>query len=1113
MKIIKRNGSLEDFDRGKIEKAILGAMEDLGSDYINEGVAKRISREVEREFVDKEVRKTLIAHYDNPNLLLHYKIPIKDIEDRVEEKLMGSHCKDVARQYIRYRYNKKQQRDKYESIKMAVKKIIKAESVNNSNANVDEYSFGGKKFEGAGLLFKDIALSDFISSDVAKAHNGNRIYIHDLDNWATGMHNCSFVDLQKLLKEGFATRNGDVRPANSISTAMQLVAVIFQCQSQVQFGGVASAHIDFDLAPYVKKSFKKHFQDGLEFVENDKGISIADIDMNNQALKNEYPKTFHYAYKMTKRECQQAAQGLYHNLNTLESRPGSQVPFTSINFGRDTSPEGRMISKSLLEASIDGIGKYHKTSIFPITIFQHKKGINAYPGEPNYDLKQLALKSLSQRIYPNFVNCDFSENIEDNDNPDTYNATMGCVDGAEIITYKYNNIMYVESFQRMWFRFSQLFHVNTQPNGKDKYIDLKDAVIYDTKNGFVPCLRLIRNFSSDWLDINFSDGRRILCTSDHPFETENKGLVLAKDLQENDSILASYNHVFVNESKPNLSQAWFLGFMLCDGYYQSHSVSASIAAIGEDDISDNWCRIVRENYKSEPCKKLMERGKKGTYYQLSIKSNGESNINKLTQHLTEMFGGINKKDRHVPNIVFSWSEEARISFLAGMIDADGYINATTHGGSIIQIDSTNKELSLQQMALIQSLGMKAKMYHNHYSLQNSNKIRYRIEFTPTTAIVDAIVCEKKKSSFIRRNLQDFDHVKEIKVVDKIPVIKEDYSYDVTTASEHFEVSGIYSHNCRTAMSFDRHGFGYSKVGRGNVSPVTINLPKIGIRHGICLREREKADLDGFWRELDEILKLTEKALVERYAYICSQNPKAAPFMYINHTMRGFNNKNISSVMKHGSQAIGLIGVAEMCEALFGKNHVDMSARNFALQVIQHISDFAKEASERNDLNFGVYFTPAEGCCYTICKKLKDEFGIISNITDKEFLTNSIHVPVWEEVTPFEKIDIEAPFCKLGTSGCITYVEFDSKIINNLDAVETVINYAMDNNIPYFAINFPLDTCCDCHYQGDIPSEGCPVCNSKNIERLARVTGYLTSDVSHFNQGKQDEVKRRFKHMK
>lgn len=125
MKIIKRNGSLEDFDRGKIEKAILGAMEDLGADYRNAGVARRISREVEREFLDKEVQETLIAHKDNPNLLLHYQVPIKDIEDRVEEKLMGSHCKDVARQYIRYRYKKKQQRDKYENIKSAVKKNYK----------------------------------------------------------------------------------------------------------------------------------------------------------------------------------------------------------------------------------------------------------------------------------------------------------------------------------------------------------------------------------------------------------------------------------------------------------------------------------------------------------------------------------------------------------------------------------------------------------------------------------------------------------------------------------------------------------------------------------------------------------------------------------------------------------------------------------------------------------------------------------------------------------------------------------------------------------------------------------------------------------------------------
>lgn len=410
LKVVKRNGDIVNFDRLKIERAILGAMEDLGEAHINESLAKRIARDLEKEY---EACKILAP------------IPINDIENRVEEKLMGSHCKDVARQYIRYRYQKKVDRDKYNQIKNKLKSIMKADDVQNSNANVDEYSFGGKKFEGAGVVFKDLALTDFISKDIAKAHNENRIYIHDLDNYVSGMHNCSFIDMAKILRDGFETRNGGVRSPNSISTAMQLVAVIFQCQSQVQFGGVASAHIDYDLAPYVKKSFVKHFKDGLHWFEGCDNTQIKEIEMSNKRLADNHHKAYQYAMEMTEKECKQAAQALYHNLNTLQSRPGSQLPFSSINFGRDTSPEGRLVSKSLLEASIDGIGKYHRTSIFPIAIFQHKKGVNAYPGDPNYDLKQLALKSLAKRIYPNFVNCDYSENIEDFNNPDTYNCTMG----------------------------------------------------------------------------------------------------------------------------------------------------------------------------------------------------------------------------------------------------------------------------------------------------------------------------------------------------------------------------------------------------------------------------------------------------------------------------------------------------------------------------------------------------------------------------------------------------------------------------------------------------------------------------------------------------------------
>lgn len=313
-------------------------------------------------------------------------------------------------------------------MKEKIMTILDCSDVQNSNANVDEYSFGGRKFEAAGVLLKDVAMNDYISPDVANAFRDNRIYIHDMDNYATGTHNCLFIDFQKLFRDGFATRNGDVRPPKSISTAMQQVAVIFQCQSQVQFGGVASAHIDYDLAPFVAMSFKKHLKDGFKYVYDEPVQCYVPEDkwkIDNEELKEKFPKAYNYAIDMLEKEGSQAAQGLYHNLNTLESRAGSQLPFTSINFGRDTSEEGRLVSKWLLNASIDGIGKFHKTSIFPISIFQHKKGINSDPGDPNYDLKQLAIKSLCKRIYPNFVNCDFSENVEDEKNPDTYMATMG----------------------------------------------------------------------------------------------------------------------------------------------------------------------------------------------------------------------------------------------------------------------------------------------------------------------------------------------------------------------------------------------------------------------------------------------------------------------------------------------------------------------------------------------------------------------------------------------------------------------------------------------------------------------------------------------------------------
>lgn len=731
-KVIKRDGRGVEFDKNKIINAIRKAMKSVGIITMN-GLETKIADEIHN---------------------LNRAIEVEKIQDIIEEKLMASDYKDVAKAYIIYRNERTKNREKKSELVKKVMVRVNSEVDNHSNANVDEMSFSGREKEAASDIGKTIAL-DFggLSNDVANAHREMLVYQHDLEKAIYGVHNCLNLNFQEIFTNGFRTRNGDVRPPTSFSTACQLVAVAFQCQSQVQFGGVGTIHLDYDLAPFVKLSFYKHFADGLKYIENYPDTAIDSWivkgkefmrPINDEQFKL-FPKTYEYAIDMLEKEGKQATQALYHNLNTLESRQGSQVPFTSINLGRDTSPEGRLVTKWIMEASIDGIGKHHLTSIFPISIFQYKKGVNADKGDINYDLKQLALKSMSKRIYPNWCNCDWSQAHEDSNNPDTFFSTMGC---------------------------------------------------------------------------------------------------------------------------------------------------------------------------------------------------------------------------------------------------------------------------------------------------------------------------------------------------------------------------------RTLVSYDRNGLGYIRQGRGNNVPNTIILPKLGIEYGICLGKRSKPDIKGFWKAFEKTLKLCEKGLLERFSIMAKQSPKAAPFMYQNNTIQDARKckKDVYESLKHNTLAIGYIGIAEMCQALFGKNHTqDKDVHAFALSVVKRIYDFSIEASERNNLNFGCYASPAENLCRTALEALREQYGVIKNVTSHDYLTNSHHVPVWEKVSIKRKLEIEAPFCKYATSGCILYIELDSTFVKNTKAVEDIIDYAFNElDIPYLAFNFPIDSCLDCGYQSEF-NDKCPECGSKNIQQLRRVTGYLTCDYHNFNEGKIAEVNERVKH--
>ena len=265
--------------------------------------------------------------------------------------------------------------------------------------------------------------------------------------------------------------------------------------------------------------------------------------------------------------------------------------------------------------------------------------------------------------------------------------------------------------------------------------------------------------------------------------------------------------------------------------------------------------------------------------------------------------------------------------------------------------------------------------------------------------------------------------------------------------------------------------------------------------------------------LDQKIHEAKDMLLERFNWICSQDASSAKFMYENHTMLGYHpEEGIRSSLKHGTIVIGQLGLAETLQILIGKDHTTEEGMELAKRIEGLFKQRCAEFKQEYHLNFGVYYTPAENLCYTAMKKFKAKYGEIPNVSDREYFTNSMHVPVWHEISVFDKIDIESQLTGYSSAGCITYVEVPSGVKNNIDALETIVNYAMDKDIPYFALNIPLDNCNDCGYQDEI-GEKCPQCGSTNISRLRRVTGYLTGNYkTAFNQGKQSETDERVKHI-
>ena len=313
MIVIKRNGNIVEFSKDKIIDAINKAFVEVDGHLYETDTASSIADDIEIKHIAAD------------------PLGVEDIQDLVEDYLIESERKDVAKAYIRFRHKKEIARKHKKEWYANISKKLMAEEVDNQNANVDGHSFGGRVGEASDLVMRQFALDNCVSKMARDNHLNNQIYIHDLSSYAVGNHNCLSIPFDKLLAEGFNTRQTDVRPAGSVNTAFQLVAVIFQLQSLQQFGGVSATHLDWTMVPYVRKSFYKHFMDGIKYCQDNKWMGLAgvyepmEVNTADTALKSHEisiedswykrnEKAYTYALEQTIRETRQAAEGLYHNL-------------------------------------------------------------------------------------------------------------------------------------------------------------------------------------------------------------------------------------------------------------------------------------------------------------------------------------------------------------------------------------------------------------------------------------------------------------------------------------------------------------------------------------------------------------------------------------------------------------------------------------------------------------------------------------------------------------------------------------------------------------------------------------------------------------------------------
>lgn len=1094
-KLKKRDGSIVDFNSTKIRNAIMKA---------NIRVAEEPMSDDDYDFLTQKVVKKLEKEGGIPD--------VEHIQDIVERTLQKSGYTRTAKAYILYRAEHAKMREMRDTLPDIFSNLTFAASkdvdMKRENANINTDTAMGTMLKFGTESAKDYFNKYIIPPYIAKADVEGDIHIHDKDFY-TLTETCCQIDLLKLFHGGFSTGHGYLREPNSIRSYAALACIAIQSNQNEMHGGQAVPNFDFAMAEGVRKTYAKSFMKHLAEQIEDKTSTLTGVyeegkdypsellrriklayenigrqpmmaDKDNKGFTKEesralsdqglytegldYKKIASRAYRDTVNETHQAMEAVTHNLNSMHCLPPETRLWVEDNAGPETIASIMTIKE---------LCKRFEPNRFKVWTVNPKTGdiemkfvYAAQRMDKNRDMITLVAKSghevtcTTNHKLIQLVDGKLTEVFPEDAthlviNKTLIQASTAIPETVEMTAYK--NVMTSEIVGRAYKNsgdeyvydisvkdnenfmlhdgtfvhnsragaqvpFSSInYGTDTSPEGRLAIREILNATDEGLGNGETPIFPVQIFKVKEGLNYNPEDPSYDL------FKLAMK--VSAKRLFPNFSFMdAPFNAQYLGRhpDKPYYDE---VGYMGCVVYDTKVDVTVDNRPVTTDSIGELWGELT--------VKRCMP-----------VKSTGVSRYIDLEQENVMVYDSVAKKYVRVKKLIQNLAPDKWLEISA----TDGKIVVTPDHPLMIANDSGDK------------LRIRAK------DLRARDELYYIVSKNRT---------KKSRIVGIREMSQD-----------EVP--HGMFSYDFETESDRFDANGFVSHNCRTrvmANVYDPEN--EITPGRGNLSFTSINLPRVAIESRGGVDEngnfRAPTDLNKFFKILDQRIDLCIEQLLHRFKVQCSKHAYNYPFLmgegvWID-SEKLSPTDTVESVLKHGTLSVGFVGLAETLVALTGKHHGESEESwELGYKIIKHLREEMDDASEQNHLNFTCLATPAESTAGSILRSDKKKFGIIPGVTDREYYTNSFHVPVYYPISAFDKIKKEAPFHELTNAGHISYVEVDGDISKNIDAFESIIRCMKESGIGYGSVNHPVDRDPICGYVGII-NDVCPRCGRKENEAI------------------------------